>query len=364
MRDAVEGYYQYRRATKVAKNTLGLDKVTLSRLLEVTGGDILVESVRPDHVDRVMINLGQTNSERSLANHHNNLNAFFKWCANSKMMPRYHDPMAGRRAPRFQVVERRRLGVAQFPVVLDKAPNPRDRALFAGALYLLGRAAELSAIRIGDVNFPMQRVKMNVRKVSGRDRAASDLMPITTEFDEELRRWLMAYQDHCGYLDPTWFLFPRLSRPLWTLKAEGGRPGFTASSQMLVPHLEIQKAHLIAKRTLVDVGFMQRGDKGEGMHTFRRAGARARFDALRALGYDGALRQVQALLHHRTTAMTEHYIGLDLDKLERDEALMGQLMYPQLQAENLVNLSEHRVDTISERDWEADLPGFKIRRAG
>lgn len=364
MRDAVEQYYQYRTASKVAKHTIALDRVTLSRLLEVTSGDILVESVRPDHIDKVMINLGQTNAARSLVNHHNNLNSFFRFCARSKLMPRYNDPMDGRKAPKFQMVEQRRLHVSQFPVVLDAAPNARDRGLFASALYVLGRANELANFRVGDVNFPMQRIRMNVSKVSGRQRYATDLMPITTEFDLELRNWLKAYQDHCGYLDPTWYLFPRLSRPKW-MHAEGDRrAGFNAASQELVPNLPITKAHVIAKRTLKKIGFIQPGETGEGMHTFRRAGARARFDALRGLGYDGALRQVQALLHHATSAMTEHYIGLNLDKLERDEALMGQLMYPQLQGANLVDLSQHRVDHIAVgQSWEADLPGFKVRRA-
>jgi integrase len=363
MRDAVEQYYQYRTAMKVAKHTIACDRVTLGRLLEVTGGDILVESVRADHIDRTMINLGQTNSERSLVNHHNNLNSFFKYCARSKLMPRYNDPMDGRKPPSFQVEERRRLHVTQFPVALDAAPNARDRGFIAAGLYVLGRGGELSNFRVGDVNFPMQRIKMNVSKVRGRKRMSTDLMPITSEFDTELRQWLMAYQDHCGYLDPSWYLFPRLSRPKWLPEAAGRKAGFNAASQVLVPNLRIMKPHDIARRNLLKIGFITEDDRGEGMHAFRRAGARARFDALRGLGYDGALRQVQALLHHATTAMTEHYIGLDLDKLERDEALMGQMMYPQLQAENLVNLNEHRVDTIDERDWHADLPGFKIRRA-
>jgi hypothetical protein len=42
---------------------------------------------------------------------------------------------------------------------------------------------------------------------------------------------------------------------------------------------------------------------------------------------------------------------------------MGQTMYPQLEAGNLVNLNEHRVDPYNERTWESDLPGFKIRRS-
>lgn len=363
VRDAIDGYHRFRKSQKLAQNTLRMDRMTLTRLLERTGGDMFVENINPSHVDDVMIDLGQTNSARSLCNHHYNLEAFFKWCAANKHMPRYNDPMAGRKPPAFKMQEQRRLHVSQFPQVLDAAPNPRDRALFAGALYLLSRSTELASIRIGDVNFNMQRIRVNVAKTRGRKQFATDLMPITKELDEELRRWLMAYQDHCGYLDPTWYLFPRLSRPTWRQERPGEKPKFNAASQELVPNLSVYKAHEIANRTLTKIGFRQEGQRGEGMHTFRRGGARARFDALRGLGYDGALRQVQALLHHANTAMTEHYIGLTLDKLERDEALMGQLMYPQLQGENLVNLNEHRVDPYDSRTWESDLPGFKIRRA-
>ena len=36
----------------------------------------------------------------------------------------------------------------------------------------------------------------------------SDVMPLSSELDMEMRRWLRAYQDECGPLDKNWFLVP------------------------------------------------------------------------------------------------------------------------------------------------------------
>lgn len=64
------------------------------------------------------------------------------------------------------------------------------------------------------------------------------------------------------------------------------------------------------------------------MHTLRRSAARALFDRLATEGYDGALRLVQAMLHHAQSSTTEHYLGLTLDKKRRDDIIRGESMYP------------------------------------
>lgn len=368
--EAITKYKRFRVVQGVTQGTMRFDNSTLQALLKAAGSNLWMENVAGHHVVEALTILGQTNSARSMANRVYALRSFFKYCATTgRCMPRWHDPMEGIQIPRFQVVERPRLPVHLFPVVLDTAPNARDRALFAGALYLLSRANELCDIRVGDVNLNMRRVRVPVSKRKGRKQIASDLMPITREFDEELRQWLMTYQKHCGYLDPTWYLFPRLTRPLWEKGARSGQLTFNSgwegfpSSQRLVPDMFTAQPHRIAVRTLTRVGFVTAEMVGEGMHTFRRGGARARFDALRQIGYDGALRQVQALLHHENSSMTEEYIGLTLDKLERDEALMGQDMYPQLNNPDVLNLADFRVDPYNPKTFETDLPGFKIRTA-
>jgi integrase len=60
----------------------------------------------------------------------------------------------------------------------------------------------------------------------------------------------------------------------------------------------------------------------EGLHTLRRSAARQIFDALvETRRYDGALRVVQSLLHHRSVQTTEQYIGLSTEALTRDDFL-------------------------------------------
>ena len=63
------------------------------------------------------------------------------------------------------------------------------------------------------------------------------------------------------------------------------------------------------------------------------------FDELLERGYDGALRQVQAMLHHKSSTMTEHYLGIDLDVKRRNEALRGRAMFTAPNIANVVRLA-------------------------
>lgn len=65
-------------------------------------------------------------------------------------------------------------------------------------------------------------------------------------------------------------------------------------------------------------------------HVLRRSGARALFDRLRHEGYDGALRRVQAMLGHSSGTITETYLGLDVERVQRNEMLAGKPMFPDL----------------------------------
>ena len=78
----------------------------------------------------------------------------------------------------------------------------------------------------------------------------------------------------------------------------------------------------------------------------RRSGARALFDQLVQDGYDGAIRTVQAMLHHTSVTTTEVYLGIHLDKKRRDEAIRGKVMFP-VSAENVVELGVARGNKAS-----------------
>ena len=91
------------------------------------------------------------------------------------------------------------------------------------------------------------------------------------------------------------------------------------------------------KRPLARIGY---SDKGSGEHTLRSSGARALFQRLREEGYDGALRRVSAMLGHKSVLMTERYLGLQLEKTQRNELLAGQVMFPDMASGKIVNLRE------------------------
>lgn len=360
LNEAIVGYAKYRVSKKKSRSALNSDRVTLTRLQEVVGGNQWCDKITETHIDDLFIEIGQTNSARSMCNHHYILVSFFQWMRRRGYVA--VDLMEDRDPPDFTVEEKRRLPVELFSTVLDRASNPRDRCLFAAGIYLLSRSVELvgnpdrDGLRIGDVNLNQGRVRVHVAKQKGRNKQVVDLMPITSEFDEELRQWLMIYQDHCGYLDPSWHLFPRMTRPI----SRRGHMGIVKGSGRLIPDKTMQKPYLAINPILDGIGWKLDGEQGEGMHTLRRGGARARFDVLVDLGYDGALRQVQSLLHHANATMTEGYIGINLDRHKRDAALIGQKMYPQITKP--VNLAEHRVDPYIPGQFETDLPGFKLRR--
>lgn len=361
LNDAIEEYRLRRVAERKAKGTLNMDATALRRLMEVTG-NIHVEKITGKHISELMIRLAQKNSNRTLCNYHFIYEAFFAYCAKSGKMPRYHDPMEDRKPPSFTVEERRRIPVDYFPAFLNHSRNDRERMLFASALYLLPRIGEIRQIRLEDINLTERRIRVNVEKQRGRKKPSTDLMPITRELDEELRRWLPIYSDTCGRLQNNWYLIPNPGKTTFHRPEGTGSGRFQSHHQDVAPLQTLgARPHVWAQEVMEKIGFATRNPDGtsrnEGMHTLRRSGARARFDALRDLGYDGALRQVQALLHHANSSMTEHYIGMDVDKLRRDEALMGEWMYPQLQGdENQARLKGLQLLTLEpDQKWESDV---------
>lgn len=336
---AIEAYHRYRAGDNLAKSTLKTEDWVLRKFLTLTG-NIYAENLTEDHVEAFMTLLWQTNKARAMVNHFHMMKRFFTWLHDTERIRR--NPMARRRAPKFQVEERRRISSDRFGDLLDAAENPIRRMALASGLYLLSRDSELSRIRIGDLMWDIKRVRTPIVKRTGRSAKTSDDMPMTIEYQRELARFLPWYEDQMGPLQPNWFLHPGLTQPKW--ESTQGRAGWV-HRQYLMPLKASRRHNEWAQDAMEQIGFATRREDGssynEGMHTLRRSGARARFNELRHLGYDGALREVQMLLHHAHGSMTEHYIGIDLDTLKRDEALIDQPMYPSLMEgpEEVVDLS-------------------------
>jgi integrase len=171
---------------------------------------------------------------------------------------------------------------------------------------------------LGNLTLDMYRIKNKMY----------DTMPVCDELREEMVRWLNWYRQDQGTLVGSWYLVPSKKPDEWTnidgvFQRVGGLAG-------LRPEQRIGHPYTIPQRALAALGY---GTQQEGFHTLRRSGARALFDTLRDSGKDGALMRVSSMLGHRDTKVTEHYIGLNTERDQRNAMLQGEAMFPQLQRE-------------------------------
>jgi len=184
------------------------------------------------------------------------------------------------------------------------------------------RASEIRLLRIKDVNLATDEISVRVPKTKD-----SDVMPISAEMGEELRRWLTHYTDQAGPLDLDWFLVPGQALTEWERGEHGQivRP----TSRQLVPSAQVRKPHEIVKQALKRLGWAD--VSREGVHTLRRSGARALYDELAASdGHSNALETVSAMLHHSVMATTQIYLGLTESRRKRDRLIAGKPMFPSL----------------------------------
>ena len=320
---AIADYLEYRLHAGFRLNTIKNDRQALGNLRKSTG-DIEMAKINPGHVDAFLGGMlasrtyavGTINSTQSC------LSAFFRWSRTRGLVPPHHDPLAGRRYMPSQEVNRLYIPIHDFPMVLDGADRPRDRALIALGLYTLCRQSELVTLRVRDLDLSSRRLSIVVHKTY-----QADAMPITAELDEEMRTWLMAYQEEAGRpLDPDWYLLPALTQT-----------GFQAFG--LAPTAPISRSADIVRRVLEASGYT---DTRLGVHTLRRSSARCLFDELSGQGYDGALRLVSSMLHHKSTTTTERYLSLDVDKARRNEKFDGEPLFPSLRSTNIIPIRQHR----------------------
>lgn len=332
--DAIDDYERFRRSMSIAKSTLKQEKSTMKRFLAVSG-NIYVHNITDLHITRFFEDLARTKEPTSMRNDHTFLLGFFEWCRKTKRMNRDSDPMYGRRAPVKVVKERSRIHVSKFPALLDAAEkrSPRDRVMMALLLYTLGRDQEICTLRIKDIDLDAGYLRVIVHKSKKEDR-----IPISSELDVELRRWLTVYAQEVGHLEPHYYVVP--SRQTLLERQDNGRIG--AKHARYTPERKLPYLSRYVTPILADIGFPTVDENGktlgEGAHTIRRSGARALYDRLVDDGYDRALRLVQAMLHHSSVSVTEQYIGVTADRRTRDDILRGKPMYD-LHDDNVVQLA-------------------------
>jgi integrase len=321
---AIEDYLRFRRSQDYSKGTIKSDQQVLKGFLN-TNGNIWCHGINERHIARHFEIASKTRGNSTLVNDHGVLVRFFKWARHTGRMPADSDPMFGRRQPRPVKKERNRIPVTDFPRLLDvaEARDPRDRALIAVLLYTLMRDSELTSLRIRDLKLDQGWLHARIHKTR-----IEDTLPVSSELDAEMRRWLTHYTTLVGPLEPHYFLIP--ARAVSPVRGDGGRITHHTSSYR--PEKQIRASGRIVTPILESSGFPIVDDDGkaahEGAHTIRRSGARAFFDQLVTSGYDHALRVVQSLLHHASVQQTETYLGITADRRSRDDLIRGHEMYP------------------------------------
>lgn len=296
-------------------------------------GDTRIDAIREHHLDTFF---GEGQWAPKTQNLYLSLlrGVFFPWCRRQGYMLKDYDPTEGWRNAKSERCEQLWLPVEEFPALLNAATNPRDRAVIALGLYTFARGSELSTLRLQDLD--LERNRLTLYRWKTKD---ADVMPVSAELAEEMDRFLRYYRKNVGFdLKPEWYLLPvrGKSAPVWDYQRKVIVPELR-KDPLLQPEVRLFRPYEPVKRALRALGY---DPKGTGAHTLRRSGARALFSRLRSEGYDGSLRRVSSMLGHKDTKTTEIYLGLSLEREERNEMLAGQVMFPVLRDATVVNLRE------------------------
>lgn len=338
MSDLVEEFIASQDSNGFSENTRA-NKALIARRFLTHTGNIYAHNVGPRHIDAYFTDRQAEGLAPSTLN--NNLNVIrllFEFAAQRRYLKAgTPNPCAHRRPFRVMRKNRLRIPAAEFERLLDCAQHPADRAVVALGLYLFLRRSEIRLLTVGDLHLQSSTVDVTIPK-----SAKADEMPVCEELDREMRRWLTWYSSRIGRnLRDDDYLVPAKSRP--RLRPGNGWRTYVADVEAatLNPTRPISRPEAAVNRTLKAFGIEIRDSSGkaagEGVHTLRRSGARALFDAKVGDGYDGALRLVQAMLHHSQSSTTEVYLGIDLDRKKRDTAIKGQRMFPK-NGENVVRI--------------------------
>jgi integrase len=338
---AIDDYILHRRSLGKAAETIRSNVSILGRFLEITG-NLYVENIGEEHIDTYFRTLTDS-GKRSAASQGVDtatLKGFFKWALRTRRTR--NNPIADREAPRAPKRTWRGIPVSKVPALLDAAKHPRDRMLLALGCYLIGRGVEFALLRVDDIDLDSGMIRYTIPKTY-----KTDSMPISTELDEELRRWLTWYTEACGPLDPHWYLVPAKNPP--RLGADRkvipgtGRP--IPNKPISTPKRKGTQQR-IAHAALNAVGFPTRDENGkalgEGMHTLRRSIARGLYFQLLDEGEPNAIEVVRAMGNWSTEKQVRDYIGLPAGHEVRNARIRGKRMFPGLVSSNVASLGEAR----------------------
>jgi integrase len=339
--EAIEEYLLLRARQKAA-NTVKGDSSTTRRFLAFTG-NIQTKNLTANHVEDFFYREGGEADRLSPASFNTVralLQSFLKFAERRKYIGR--DLLQNVDSKKKEKRDRLRLSPHELMTMLDMAKNPRDRAILALLINTAGRSGEITNLRVKDLDLENGWLDLYARKSLIHDKR-----PISTDLDQEMRRWLRHYQDECGPLDPEWYLTPGMVG--YFEHGFFGKDQYATNDYIwrLRPTVKPARPERIVNEILRRMGYET---LGEGGHTIRRSVARAYFEALREEGYDGALQSTKALLNHASCTTTELYLGLTMERSKRDMSIRGKpFMSALVDKSNVTNLYDASITEMYQR---------------
>lgn len=341
--EAYREYIEYQVARRRAEKTVDMDQRVIGRFIKVVG-DIQLVNVKPDHVEKYFYGKGGLMGEHKRfgwgtgplpaigpATHNAyraRLKAFFQYCQMRGYIKQ--DVMWKTQNMPIPPRKRQRPAPTTLLALLEAADNERDRAWIAVALNTALRSSEIKAITVGDVDLEAGYMYITIRKTNDEDE-----VPISEDLDRELRRWLRVYAEAIGRpLESSDYLIPARRGGLIVGYVDGQqqRAPWTYS-----PTHQVQHSERFVQQALDSLGLPTHY---EGTHTLRRAVALAYFNEVaQDQGDVAALRETASLLHHKSLATTEKYLGMTAEKNRRNRRLRGKpFLSAMVQADNVVPL--------------------------
>lgn len=318
---AIDEYVRHLQSKRQPYGTWASRRSALRALLDASG-DIDTAKVSAYEVDLLFA----THQEWGLS-HCNNvlstLKQFFAWCRFRKYMPIDSNPVYGWSFWKYQTADRMRIPVGEWPRLFEACHTPTETITVATGLYLFLRASEQQGIQLKHVRLTGASPTIEIHRLKTREWG---LLPVSAELQGYVYDHLKWHAQH-GTPKPDHYLICAHTKP------RNFGEGFVPGSGTPNPERPLYKPWHVVQRVLERAGYPS---YREGEHTLRRSGARAYFDSLVEQGYDGALRRVQWFLGHKSSAMTERYLGLSLEKHLVQQEVGGKPMFPALQDAKII----------------------------
>ena len=326
LQQAIKLYLEHLQATGLADGTIEQRHSTLRSLMRAAG-NIDTATLASEHVAKLFNSNKWGAGTRN--NHLSNLRLFIEWCKFRSFMPERANPLFGYTKLEYSTPPRMQIPAHEWSRLFNCCNTQIETITIATGLFLFLRGSEQQLIQLRHVHLMQNEIEIYRKK-----NKKWDVMPVTAELSSFMRDHLVWLAEQ-GATDSEHYLIPALTPP----QTQKGVRGFIPNSRRIIPTKSFSRPYEIVQKVLKRAGYPT---FNEGEHTLRRSGARAYFDTLVASGYDGALRRVQSMLGHKHSDMTERYLGLDLDRVQRNKALSGAFMFPDMQDAKIVAFERTR----------------------